>query len=134
MAKITIDFPASVDLTQTIHEEFLALGVKHLDTYKAIDWDMECTPKQLKRVFAIIEREGLRAHFLTPLGYDKSQHVLELFKGTALEPKMSLSRLGGPAIQGHVETYEEYSQAMSIISDVRNNYYVDRVHKVVKIS
>jgi hypothetical protein len=105
-----------------LEEGCLALGVKcetHPSLARALY--LRCTPKQLERVFTL--REGLEISFYTRLTEAKCKRVLEFFKGTELESRLSYGR--GPyspfAIEGSLTSYEDYSLVMSKIKDVRKN-------------
>jgi hypothetical protein len=118
------------DEKEKFESEALALGAKairysleYLNDPRAIN--LQCTQKQLKGVFSL--REGHTIEYETRLAEAKCKHVVEQFKGTVMEKKLSYgSYYCTPwVIQLRVTTYEDYCLVMNAIKDVKENYLVE---------
>lgn len=93
---------------------------------------LKCTPKQLREVFSFCE--GCNVFFDTRLSEIKCEHVVQRFKGTSLEKKLSYgsSHYEPCSIFCCVTNYEEYCLVMGVIKDVRKNYGVQMEKSLVR--
>jgi len=112
MAKISFS-----SLPSEVSTKILSTGAKPLYDWETTPTAFSCTKSQLKGIFPILENAGLGANFESRLASDKVDDAVNELRYFYC----SRNPYNPSAICWHAKTFSDYTKAVSMIQDLRDN-------------